>query len=149
MRRDDGVAESQWRRVKQDLEDRKPAAQVRRDCSRLAINRKCLSSPPNILWEFLAFSTVLQLVVDIFHNIHEGHANLLYGMFRVFTAFASVLIKASWNDPEVWDPSTGETVNFSKSQVNPHLSDVNCRNAANFGDRLTGSALLVVAQTRS
>ena len=111
--RDDRAASSAWQKLKRDVEEKRSSTQISKECSKVSINCKSLSSPANILWELLCFNTIYQLVVDVFHNLHEGHANLLYGFFRVLTSFAMSYIKAAWEDNDLWDPDTGEYVNVA------------------------------------
>lgn len=78
-------------------------------CSEEGISVGSLSSPPNILWELYAFEMALQLLVDEFHNLAEGHGHILYNLFQAFTPAAERVIEPVWNDPNTWDPlKTGE-----------------------------------------
>ena len=64
----------------------------------------------NLLYDLNFFNGPQQLVVDVFHNMNEGHCNLLYDFFRVLTPFAEERVKVAWEDDYVWDPTVGEYV---------------------------------------
>ena len=81
-------------------------------CSKAGINIGSLLSPPNLLWDLQGFDTIRQLLVGIFHNLHEGHCNELYHIFSLFTAEAKRLTRANWDDRALWSPNTGESSTF-------------------------------------
>lgn len=78
--------------------------EIREKCSERGISYGSLSSPPNILWELYSFDVALQLLVDEFHNLAEGHGNILLEFFLALTPKAEEVVEAAWNDPNIWDP---------------------------------------------
>lgn len=108
--RQDEATHETWKSLKRELESdlENKWASVAKKCSKEGINIQSLLSGPNWLWELLSFASTRQLVVDIFHNLHEGHCNEFYKFFRIFTPEAKRLTQANWNDPNLWSPDKGK-----------------------------------------
>ena len=113
--RNDARSKAAWTELKGELatDPHKKWPSVAGKCSCKAINIQSLLSPPNLLWDLQAFDTVRQLVVDIFHNLHEGHCNEFYKLFRVFTPLAKQHIDARWADSTMWSPNTGTSTDMT------------------------------------
>jgi len=80
---------------------------VVKKCSEEGISPGTLMSSPNILWKLYSFEVAEQLMIDEFHNMGEGHANIFQSLFEGFTPEAEKVIEAVWSDPNVWDPLKG------------------------------------------
>jgi len=72
-------------------------------CSEEGVSRGTLDSPVNIFWDLYSFEVARQLMVDAFHNLPEGHGNILCNLFSSFTPAAEVVVERVWNDPQTWD----------------------------------------------
>jgi len=77
----------------------------------------------NLGWDLLSFSFWLQLVIDVFHNMNEGHCNLLYTLFSVLSPFAEAFVREAWEDEYTWEPTVGKwRGSVRKSKVEPASS---------------------------
>lgn len=110
--RDDSVTKRMWKKLKKGLDrGRTSLSQLKKLCTKYAINMLSLQSPPNVLRDLQSFDTRKQLAFDEFHNVGEGHANVAYkDVCPLFTPEAEAVIQACWEDPTLWDPSTGRVL---------------------------------------
>lgn len=104
------VSRLTWERLKERYDQAmapggKGISAVVRDCSRAGISQHCLISPSCLLWDLRGFDITRQLIIDEFHNIAEGMANFLYGIFLdSLSDKGRKAVEAAWKDPNTWDP---------------------------------------------
>ena len=114
--RDDRLSHSKWRKLRARFLDsavngKRGITKILEDCSKAGINVGSLVSPPNLLWELASFDTTTQLLVDEFHNLAEGHAQIFYAyFFDALSKDAQKLVQVVWNDPETWEPHASKSV---------------------------------------